>query len=123
MKRVYLATSYSHKWGIVRWWRYKKVTKCLGVLSARYVGQYNFFSPITHSHKLVPYIPERLNTHGFWLGIDFDWIDTCDEVWVYMQDGWDFSHGVNEELKYAKGKGMKVRYITDDIYYTIDEVR
>jgi hypothetical protein len=126
MKRVYLATSYTalgwkKKFWLTRklteWFRYYKVTKCLAKMAVRFESEVNVFSPITHSHPLTPWIPDRLNTHSFWLGIDFNWIDTCDELWVYCQPGFDTSYGVNEEIKYARSKGMPVSFITDDGKY------
>ena len=72
---------------------------------------WNIFSPITHSHHIPQYIPDRLDTHAFWLNLDFDWIEACDEVWVYMQPGWDTSYGVGRELKFAERRGIPIRYI------------
>ena len=123
MKRAYLATSYTWKsrWGkapiigkmlsrFVEYVRYRRITKATAFL-LKETG-WNIFSPITHSHALTACgIPERLNTHTFWLGLDFDWIDACDELWVYMQPGWMKSYGVQEEIKLALNKGMKVRYV------------
>lgn len=72
---------------------------------------WNIFSPITHSHIIPRWIPDRLNTHTFWLGLDFDWIKQCDEMWVFCQPNWDISYGVKEELKLARAEGMKIRFI------------
>lgn len=125
MKRVYLATSYSYdsKYKLIRkivhWYKYRKVTKCLSILAARYAGEFNIFSPITHSHPVSKWIPERLDTHTFWLNIDFNWIDTCDEMWIYCQKGWDTSYGVNEERKYCIEKGIPIKFIEDDRYYSM----
>ena len=121
MKRAYLATSYSYKTApkalrnvsalakLVQWWRFRRVTKAMARLLVE--TGWNVFSPITHSHPLPKYIPDRLDTHAFWLNLDFDWIDTCDELWVYMQPGWGESYGVKREIAYAKRHEKPVRYI------------
>lgn len=115
--KVYLATCYT--WGgsasasnpiakFIKWWRYRCVTKAAAHFLIR---GYNIFSPITHSHPIPKYIPRRLDTHTHWLGIDFQWIDVCDELWVFMQPGWYKSHGVINEIEYAKQIGKPVRYV------------
>jgi hypothetical protein len=139
--KVYLATSYSFVSGsgkgtaleqrsssagkfvnkiISRWKeyiRYKRVTK----VAAHWLTQgYNIFSPITHSHPIGRMVPDRLNTHSMWLGLDFAWIDCCDELWVLMQDGWRQSYGVSKEIEYALEKGMPVRYVAENNYMYLD---
>ena len=121
--KVYLATAYSYKTApgstrnlkwfalVMQWLRYRRVTKATAKLLMK---GYNVFSPITHSHPIPKYIPARLDTHSMWLGLDFDWIDCCDEVWVYMQPGWDESHGVQQEILYAMETGKPVRYVDMD---------
>jgi len=49
-------------------------------------------------------------------GLDFAWIDCCDELWVFMQDGWRDSYGVKKEIEYAKIKEMPIRYVTENNY-------
>ncbi len=129
MKRAYLATSYTWK---SKWAKLPIIGKVLGrfVEHVRMVRVskataallqstgWNIFSPITHSHLIPKWIPERLNTHTFWLGLDFDWIKQCDEMWVFMQPGWMDSYGVIQERKLCARLGKKVRYIHMD--YTFD---
>lgn len=124
MKRAYLATSYSYKTKpgsirnlsiiakLVQWWRFRRVTKMMAKLLTE--TGWNIFSPITHSHPLPKYIPERLDTHTFWLNLDFDWIEACDELWVFMQPGWDLSYGVKRELAFAARREKPIRYINMD---------
>jgi hypothetical protein len=132
MKRAYLATSYTWKNSLrklpligkmlgrfVEHVRYTRVSKATAALLE--TTGWNVFSPITHSHVIPRWIPERLNTHTFWLGLDFDWISACDEVWVFMQPGWKESYGVNEEVKLSQNElGKKVRFINMD-YTFADE--
>lgn len=126
MNRAYLATSYTwkSKWvkipvlgkwlhKIVMHVRYWRVTKCMAEL-LRKDTKTNVFSPITHSHHVPKWLPERLNTHTFWLGLDFDWISVCNEMYVFMQPGWSESYGVNEEIKLCLSKGIPVRFVDMD---------
>jgi hypothetical protein len=132
MKRAYLATSYTwkNKWAkvpvigkmlsrLVEYVRYRRVSKATAILLEK--TGWNIFSPITHSHIIPKWIPNRLNTHTFWLGLDFDWISVCDEVWVFYQPGTGISYGVTEEIKTALYKlKKKVRFITTD-YEFVDQ--
>lgn len=137
MKRAYLATSYTwkpkNKWiaklfvrsqqsflnRLVMLVRYYRVTKATAKLMVK--TGWNIFSPITHSHPIPRWIPERLDTHTFWLNLDFDWIDTCDEVWVYMQPGWDESYGVERELKYAQRKEKTIRFVNMNYEFVVTD--
>jgi hypothetical protein len=133
MKRAYLATSYTWKsplrkipligkmlGRIVEYVRYIRVSKCTAALLNR--TGWNIFSPITHSHIIPRWIPNRLNTHTFWLGMDFDWISACDEVWVFMQPGWNESYGVSKEIELAITKlNKKIRYVKMDYMFKGDE--
>jgi hypothetical protein len=110
----------------VRYWRVTKATARLmeNHLEIRggEVHGWNIFSPITHSHHIPKWIPERLNTHTFWLGLDFDWIYSCDEVWVYMQPGWVQSYGVGEEIQLARDNEIPVRFFDYKTYREVDGV-
>ena len=132
MKRVYLATSYTwQSWlvkvpvlgkmlnHIVMCVRYWRVTKCTAMLLKRN-PEINIFSPITHSHHIPRWLPDRLNTHTFWLKLDFDWISVCNEMYVFMQPGWAESYGVNEEIDECRKRGIPVRFITMDYKFIID---
>jgi hypothetical protein len=133
MKRAYLATSYTWKNPMrkvpligkmlarfVEYVRYKRVSKATAMLMEK--TGWNIFSPITHSHIIPRWIPERLNTHTFWLNLDFDWISACNEIWVFMQPGWKESYGVNKEVELAISKlNKKVRYINMDYEFINEE--
>ena len=113
--KVYLATCYTYGSGkgpiakFVMWLRCKRVTKKTAELLTQ---GYNVFSPITHSHPLPKYIPDRLNTHSLWLGLDLQWIDCCDELWCFMQPGWKKSYGVQTEIEYAWKNGIPVKLVS-----------
>lgn len=126
MKRAYLATSYTWKnpmrnlpligkalARLVEYVRYRRVSKATAILMER--TGWNIFSPITHSHIIPKWIPERLNTHTFWLNLDFDWISMCDEVWVFCQPGWQESYGVGKEIELAITRlNKRVRFVSMD---------
>jgi hypothetical protein len=137
MKKIYLATSYSYKTknGMLRnlswfakfimWVRYRRVTRATahflveGVITGAKV---NIFSPITHSHPLPKYIPRRLDTHSMWLGLDFQWIDCCDEMWIYMQPGWAESYGVEQEIRHCRQTDKIIRFFDYKTYKEVDSV-
>jgi len=109
--KVYLATPYG--WGsnkgllarIIQWLRYYKVTK----VAAYWLGKgYNMFSPITHTHPMSKHIDLL---HSEWLGVDFQWIELCDELWVLCQPGWQSSDGVKQEVRFAKSKGLSIKFL------------
>ena len=122
-KRVYLATVFSWKTKpgkgrntsliakFMEWLRYRRVTKITAKLLEVFPN-YNFFSPITSSYPIAKFISPAKDTHDLWLKVDFDWIDVCDELWVYMQPGWEDSYGVQREIRYATQQGKKIRYIS-----------
>ena len=113
--KIYLATPYSLVGGtkrasrFIEWWRFRQVNK----IAARWMEEgFNIFSPITMSHPVGRCLSSTApDDHEFWLGIDFAWIDCCDELWVFQQNGWDESYGVNKEIEYAQRHGMPVRYL------------
>jgi hypothetical protein len=134
MKRAYLATSYTWKskyrtipvigaiiCKVVENVRFRRVTKATAMLLES--TGWNVFSPITHSHPLPKHIPDRLNTHTFWLNLDFDWISACDEMWVFMQPGWDTSYGVDREIKFCKKREIPVRFVNEDFTFSGEEPR
>lgn len=68
------------------------------------------FSPIVHCHPMS-------NTYGmpkefdFWMELDTHYISRCDELWVYMMEGWKESKGVTKEIAFAKCNGIPIKYI------------
>lgn len=74
---------------------------------------YNVFCPIAHSHPIetIGGITPEQATHDFWLKQDFAVLDRCDALFVYKMPGWDTSHGVNEEVKRATRRQMKIIYL------------
>lgn len=75
---------------------------------------YNVFSPITHSHHIAVIGKLPALDHEFWLKMDKWYVERCDEVWVYIQDGWVNSAGVNRELSWARMWNKPIRYVYDN---------
>lgn len=116
MKKIYLAMPYvarnedgSQNWDIMEE-RYHKVTILVGKL----LGEGRaVFSPISHNHNIVKHC-NLPRTHEFWLNYDKEFIDWCDEVWVFTLDGWKESKGVAWEIEYATKHNKQVKFIDEE---------
>lgn len=97
MKKVYLATPYT---GTLEQQesRFQKVNK----IAANLIKQgYLVFSPISHTHPIA--LAGDLPTGWvFWEQYDLTFIEWADELYVYCQEGWRESTGVQAEIKLAK---------------------
>ena len=74
------------------------------------------FVPIAHSHPIYMLTPETGATFEQWMAMDLEMLDYCKAIWVLCLDGWDTSHGVTEELKYAASKGYTIKYLDPKDY-------
>lgn len=112
-KTVYLAQPYSHPHKVVRQERYNVAVRATGNIIAEH--NVNVFSPIVHSHNVAEASELK---HGWetWGGIDLDWVDKCDEVWVLSIDGVKDSKGLRAELAYARMLQKTIRYVTSAGY-------
>ncbi len=109
MKKIYLATPYSHKDPKIMQTRFELVNKVAGDLIRH---GYIVFSPISHNHVIVK--AGNLPTGwDFWLEYDKTFIEWADKVYVLMQDGWKDSVGVNTEIEIAKEFGKPIVYISN----------
>jgi hypothetical protein len=73
-------------------------------------SEQHVFSPIVYSAPLA----ERFALPGdwdFWRGLDLDFIDRCDQLWVYQLPGWDLSVGVGAEIDHARATGKPVVFV------------
>lgn len=106
---IYLASPYSSPDPAIRKERFERVSELTVKLlrEGRHV-----FSPLTYSHELA----ERFGLCGswaFWERLDLDFLERCDEVWVYQLPGWRESVGVTAEVAHAKAIGKRVWYYRD----------
>jgi len=108
MKKIYLASPYSHPVKSVcndRFWAACKTTAKL------MQDGYNVMSPIVHSHPVAQCAGNHLD-NDFWLNQDMSFLDSwADEIWVLTIEGWNKSKGIAREIKHAKKIGLPVRYI------------
>jgi len=95
--RIYLATPYTHENPEVCHARYKAVNQVAADLIAQ--GHY-VYSPITHCHPLIK-LADLPGDWDYWHGYDKSFLEWCDELHVFMADGWRESKGVQAEIKIA----------------------
>jgi len=107
MKKIYLATPYSHDDPLIREARFNAVNKA----AARLMSQgYLVFSPISHTHPiaLAGDLPKGWD---FWEEYDREFVKWADELCVLTLDGWRDSTGVTAEIKIAAQYGMLITYM------------
>ncbi len=108
MKRIYLASPYSHKDKRIERKREKQVTEIAALMTRDY--GYSMFLPITQSYQMCKVLPELGGSFEKWKKIDLFEVRHSTEVWVVMLDGWKESIGVKAEIKLAKRLKKPVRY-------------
>ena len=72
---------------------------------------YYIFAPISHSHPIEDIGMPFHKDGEFWLNQDFEVLKRCDELWVYKMPGWDYSYGVEKEIKFAQQHNIPIHYI------------
>ena len=71
-------------------------------------------SPISQSHPIA--VQENIEgTFDTWADMDYNIISRCDMVFVFCQDGWDKSDGVEKEAIFAKQNKIPVFRIDDEL--------
>jgi nucleoside 2-deoxyribosyltransferase len=72
------------------------------------------FSPIAHSHGVADYMPEHIRLNGdFWMEQDLPLLAKCDEIVVLCLEGWEQSSGVQQEIAFARERGIPVRRLQE----------
>jgi len=107
VKRVYLASPYSHPCPLVRWWRWLLACRATAALTAQGIHVY---SPIVHGHWLgvLGRLPKGW---GYWQQADCRELACSRHFWVLRLKGWAQSQGVKAELELARGLGLTVRLL------------
>ena len=108
MKKIYLATNYSHSDPDVREQRFNIINKVASEIM--YSGNI-VFSPISHSH-CIEKASGVIRPSGFWLNQDLPFLAFCDELWIYKQDGWESSTGLQAEISEAKRLSVPIAEIS-----------
>lgn len=104
---IYFATPYSHSDKSVIEDRYLKTANKVAELTAQGMV---VMSPIFYGHNLLNY-KEMPGDWQFWKNFCESFLYKCDELWVYMIDGWDKSTGVLAEIELAKELNLPIKYI------------
>ena len=112
VKRVYLASPYSHKDKQVMEDRFDAVAMATAFMMD--VDRVIVYSPIVHSHVVAKYLDNYLD-HDFWLTQDRSHIATCQELTVYKLEGWDKSFGVSWEIGLCNGLEIPVSYLEPEV--------
>ena len=112
MKKIYLATPYSHKNPEIRKARFDAVN----VIAAKLMSKgYLVFSPISHTHPIAV-AGDLPKGWEFWAAYDRTFIEWCDEIHVFQQDGWQESTGVVAEIKLAEEMNKPVVFIEGALF-------
>ena len=107
MKKIYLASPYSHPNESVRKLRFELVCSYTAELMK---SGYVVFSPIAHSHPISAYL-DNPNDGNFYLKQDLEMLPLFDEMWVLTLDGWQDSRGIKKEMEFAEKNNIRVRLI------------
>lgn len=103
---IYLASPYSSPDPAVREQRFRAA--CQATVALVRAGAV-VFSPVVHGHPLAEHgLPTG---PAFWLRIDGEFLERCDEVVVLKLDGWEESVGVQAEITLAVELGKTFRYM------------
>lgn len=109
--KIYLATPYSHQDTAVMEQRFDAVNK----IAAQLLNDgHHVYSPISHTHPIA-LAGELPKTWDFWEAYDRVFLEWADELYVYMQDGWEKSVGVKAEIEIAHSMSKPVFYIAPEI--------
>lgn len=102
-RKIYLAIPYA---GMER--RSSRIADAITIRLLRRGA--HVFSPITYGHAMT----RRHSLPGsweFWKGLDTEFLEWADELWVVTLEGWKTSVGVSYEVEKARQLGKPVRYL------------
>ena len=83
-------------------------------VAAKLFNLFDVFSPISMSHPIAKYMTNA-GQFDAWEEFDYRMILMCHMVFVLCIDGWKDSDGVEKEINFAKGQGIPVIYIDEDL--------
>lgn len=107
---IYFASPYSSPDPKVAQLRHDLVQEAM----AHFMEQGTYiYSPIVLCHNTA--LKYALPTDAkYWEAYNNNTIRRCDEMWVFMIDGWEQSIGVTAEIEFAKLISIPIYYITPD---------
>jgi hypothetical protein len=90
---------------------------------------FNVFCPVAMSHFIQEHSAmdaSGAEAHDVWMRLDIAFLETCQELYVLMLDGWEDSTGVTEEIVIARVNGLAIHYLdrrgkiasTEEPFYT-----
>lgn len=107
-KIIYFASPYSHNNKDIVEYRIRMNSEKVALM----VSEGNVvISPIIYGHHLLKF-HNMPSDWKFWKNFCCTFLDKCDEMVVYMLDGWNISEGLLEEIEMAKNMGIKITYIS-----------
>jgi hypothetical protein len=71
-------------------------------------------SPISQSHPIAVQCDVE-GTFETWADMDYNIILRCDIVFVFCQDGWERSEGVQQEIAFARQNNIPVIFIDEEL--------
>jgi hypothetical protein len=107
LKRIYLASPYSHSDSAITEARNLSVCKVAGkIMNQGHI----VYSPIAHSHSIAT-VCNLPTDWSFWKHVDEEFIKWADEVWILTLPGWNKSTGIEAEVLIADKLGKEVKYL------------
>lgn len=107
---AYLATPYSKYNGGI-----ELAHKDAAKLAARLVrAGLKLFCPITHTHSIATLGGIDPLDHDIWMPFDRPMMDVCKTLLIGKLGGWDYSDGINKEIKVFAGAGKPIFYLDPD---------
>lgn len=109
---TYLSCPFSHDNPIIEVARWKISTQ----VAARMMGE---DTPMIHNPLTASLLYQRINddvpeTWSFWEKVDLKYLAFSKELRVLRVNGWEESHGVGEEIKFAEANDIPVVGINPD---------
>ena len=109
MKKIYLASPYTHKDPAVMQERFERVCKKAGALMNE---GYLVFSPIAHGHPIALAV-NLPKDYEFWEEYCRSFVQWADEVWILKLDGWHVSVGIEGEIITAQAFNKLIKFIKE----------
>lgn len=106
---IYLASPYSHRFRIVRWWRARQIRKIM----ARIINEQDVivpFSPIALTHLIDALCPDVRWVEDF----DKHLLGRFDGMIIVKMPGWDTSVGIKKELNFCLENRIPYTYATPE---------
>ena len=106
-KIIYFVSPYSHQDPNIVEERVRKTSEMV----AKLVSEGNVvISPIVYGHNLLRFHDQTWRWE-FWKNFCQSFLVKCEEIIVFMLDGWDKSTDVLAEIELAKELGIKITYV------------